>query len=113
MVGENNGLSFSFKMQFLRLSGRKTDDFFPAGPFFLVLNMIFDQNALIPRKVSSPKEFLVICLVGAKFLFTPFTFLCSLLSSTKNEIIFGFNPTNSLIRTTAVSSFILLTTIFF
>ena len=38
---------------------------------------------------------------------TSFAFLCLLLSSTKNEYIFGFNLTNSLIATPVVSYFIL------
>ena len=39
-----------------------------------------------------------------------FKFLCSLLSSTKNEYVFSFNLTISLIATPAVLSFILPTT---
>ena len=46
-------------------------------------------------------------IVVTTFLFTPFAFLCSLLS-TKNEYIFGFNPTNSSITTPLVSSFIFM-----
>ena len=52
-------LNFSFKMQFLRVSRRKNQRFFPAGPFFLVLYMIAYQSALISRKLSCPKHFLV------------------------------------------------------
>ena len=49
----------------------------------------------------------VIC--SAAFLFTFFAFLCSLLSSIKNEYIFGFNPTSSSLATSPVLSFILPT----
>ena len=35
-----NGLNFSFKMQFLRVLRRKSQKFFPVGPFFLVLQKI-------------------------------------------------------------------------
>ena len=52
-------LSFSFKMQFLRVSRRKNRRFFPAGPFSLVLYTIVYQSALIPRKLPCPKKFLV------------------------------------------------------
>ena len=31
-------------------------------------------------------------IIAITFLFLPFAFLCSILSSTKNEYIFGFNP---------------------
>ena len=37
----------------------------------------------------------------------PLSLVCSVLSSTKNEYIFGFDPTNSSIATPLVSSFIL------
>ena len=51
------GLSFSFKLQFLRVRGRKNWKFFPAGLFFLVLWMIVFQSALmIPRKPPAPKN---------------------------------------------------------
>ena len=53
------GLNFSFKMQFSRVSKRKTQKFFPAGPFFLGLKMIFYRSDLIPRKLPCPKESLV------------------------------------------------------
>ena len=52
-------LSFSFKMQFLRVSRRKNRRFFPVGPFFLVLYMITYQSALISRKLPCPKNFLI------------------------------------------------------
>ena len=57
------GLDFWFKMQFLRVSGEKNLEMFPAGPFFHVLYMIIYQSALIPRKLSCPEKFLVTRLV--------------------------------------------------
>ena len=57
------GLSFSFKLQFLRVRGRKNWKFFPAGLFFLVLWMIVFQSALmIPRKLPCSKKFLAASL---------------------------------------------------
>ena len=53
------GLNFSFKIQFLKVSRRKNQRFFPSGPFFLVLYMIVHQCAVIARKLPCPKKFLV------------------------------------------------------
>ena len=53
------GLNFSSKMQFLKVSWRKNRRFFPAVPFFFVLQMIIYRSALIPRKLPCPKKFLV------------------------------------------------------
>ena len=49
------GLNFSFKMQFLIVSRRKSQEFFPMAPFFFVLYMIAYQSALIPRRLLWPK----------------------------------------------------------
>ena len=68
ILGENAlivvifGLNYSFKMQFLRVSRRRNQIFFPAAPFFLVLYMIVYQSALIPKKHPCPKNFLVMRL---------------------------------------------------
>ena len=47
---------FSIKMKFLRVSRGK--DFFPAGPFFLVLQVNVYRSTLIRRKLLCPKKFL-------------------------------------------------------
>ena len=47
------------KMQFLIVSRRKSQEFFPKRPFFFVLHMIAYQSALIPRRLLWPKKFLV------------------------------------------------------
>ena len=51
------GYNFSIKMKFLRVSRGK--DFFPAGPFFLVLQVNVYRSTLIRRKLPCPKKFLV------------------------------------------------------
>ena len=56
------GYNFSIKMKFLRVSRGKPVDFFPVGPFFLVLQVNVYRSALIRRKVPCPKKFLVTCL---------------------------------------------------
>ena len=59
------GLTFLFTVQFLRISRRKNQRFFSAGPFFFVLQMIVYQSALIPKKLPpSLKKFLVARLEG-------------------------------------------------
>ena len=57
------GLDFSFKMQFLEVPGEKKRSFFPAGPFFFMLEMIVYRSALIPKKHPFPKKFPVRCLL--------------------------------------------------
>ena len=47
------------KMQFLIVSRRKSQEFFPTAPFFFVVYMIAYQTALIPRKLLCTKEFLI------------------------------------------------------
>ena len=69
-------LNFSFKMQFLRVSRRKNRTLSPAGPLFLVLYMIAYQSALISRKLSCPKNFLVTRLIECmKILKVAFTMI--------------------------------------
>ena len=46
-------------MQFLIVSRRKSQEFFPTAPFFFVLYMIAYQSVLIPRKLLCSKKFLV------------------------------------------------------
>ena len=46
-------------MQFLIVSRRKSQEFFPTASFFFVLYMIAYQNVLIPRKLLCSKAFLV------------------------------------------------------
>ena len=46
-------------MQFLIVSRRKSQEFFPTASFFFVLYMIAYQNVLIPRKLLCSKTFLV------------------------------------------------------
>ena len=53
------GYNFSFKMRYLSVSRRKTHNFFPAEPFFLVLQVNVYHSALIRRKLPCPKKFLV------------------------------------------------------
>ena len=68
ILGENAlivvicGLNFSFNMQSLRVSWRKSRRFFPAGPFFLMLYMIVYESVLIARKLPCPKKILVMRL---------------------------------------------------
>ena len=50
------GLNFSFKIQYLRVCRRNIRGVFLAGPFFLVLYVIVDQSALIPRKLPCSKK---------------------------------------------------------
>ena len=58
------GLNFSFEVQFLKVSSRKHQRFFPAGPFFFVLLVIVCRSALIPGKVPCLKKFLVARLLN-------------------------------------------------
>ena len=44
-------------MLFLRVSERKNQRFFPAGPFFLVLHMIVYQSALFQENSPTLKNF--------------------------------------------------------
>ena len=46
-------------MQFLIVSRRKSQEFFPTASFFFMLYMIAYQNVLIPRKLLCSKTFLV------------------------------------------------------
>ena len=46
-------------MQFLIVSRRKSQEFFPTASFFFVWYMIAYQNVLIPRKLLCSKTFLV------------------------------------------------------
>ena len=55
-VGEISHLN---KMQFLIVTRRKSQEFFPKAPFFFVLYTIAYQNVLIPRKLLCSKKFLV------------------------------------------------------
>ena len=50
---------FSFKVHFLRVYRSKNRRFFFVGPFFFILQMIVYRNALIPKKLSCSKKFLV------------------------------------------------------
>ena len=50
---------FSIQMQFLIVSRRKSQEFFPTAPFFFVLYMIAYESVLILRKLICPKKFLV------------------------------------------------------
>ena len=68
-------LFFSFKMQFLRVSRRKNRIFFPAGPFFLVLCMIFYESALIPRKLPCPEKFPVTRLNSRDYMYSRKNFI--------------------------------------
>ena len=58
-------------MQFLTVSRRKSQEFFPTAHFFFVLYLTAYQNALIPRKLLCPKKFLVTRL-GWLFLLISF-----------------------------------------
>ena len=49
-------------MQFLIVSRRKSQEFFPTAPFFFMLYMISYESVLIPRKLLCPKTFLVMRL---------------------------------------------------
>ena len=55
-VGEISHLN---KMQFLIVTRRKSQEFFPKASFFFVLYTIAYQNVLIPRKLLCSKKFLV------------------------------------------------------
>ena len=57
-------LNFSIKIQLLRVSRRKSGNFFPAGPFLLVLYMTVYQSALILRKLPCPKNVLITRMVS-------------------------------------------------
>ena len=46
---------YGLNLQFLRVSRRKNQSFFPAVPFFFVLQMIVYWSTLIPRKLLFPK----------------------------------------------------------
>ena len=56
-------------MQFLIVSRRKSQEFFPTASFFSVLYMIVYQNVLIPRKLLCSKTFLVTHLGWLLLLF--------------------------------------------
>ena len=58
-------------MQFLIVSRRKSQEFFPTAPFFFMLYMIAYESVLIPRKLLCPKKFLVTRL-GWLFLLISF-----------------------------------------
>ena len=65
-MGEISHLKCNF-----RVSKRKNRRFFPAGPFFFVLQMFVYRSALIPRKLRCPRKFLVTRLVlVSKFTFS-------------------------------------------
>ena len=49
-------------MQFLIVSRRESQEFFPTAPFFFMLYMISYESVLIPSKLVCPKMFLVIRL---------------------------------------------------
>ena len=51
------------------------------------------------------RNYELLIIVATTYLFTPFGFLCSLLSSSKKKYIFGFSLTNSLIATPATNLF--------
>ena len=51
------------KRNFLKFVSEKTVEFFPAGPFFLMLYVNVYQSALIRTKVPRPKKFLITRLV--------------------------------------------------
>ena len=63
--------------------------------FMILLWILFIEclNHFLFRKTSLYSLWLVL---AAAFLFAYFAFLSSLESYTRNEYIFGFNPTNSL-----------------
>ena len=42
--------------------GKKSPKFFPAGPFFLVLQLNVYRSTLILRNLTCPEKFLVTCL---------------------------------------------------
>ena len=56
-------------MEFLIVSRRKSQEFFPTASFFSVLYMIAYQNVLIPRKLLCSKTFLVTRLGWLLLLF--------------------------------------------
>ena len=58
-------------MQFLIVSRRKSQEFFPTAPFFFLLYMIAYQSVLIPRILLYSKKFLVTRL-GWLFLLISF-----------------------------------------
>ena len=62
------GLNFSSEVQFLKVSSRKNQRFFPAGPFFFVLLVTVCRSALIPGKVPCLKKFLVARLLNPDML---------------------------------------------
>ena len=49
-------LNFSFKVHFLRVYRSKNRRFFPAGPFFFIMQMIVYRNAQIPKKLPSSPD---------------------------------------------------------
>ena len=68
--------------------------------------MIFTLNPI--HRMSQTlfiQQNIIIFIIATTFLFTPFVFLWSLLS-TKNQYIFGFNLRNSSMATPPVLSFI-------
>ena len=64
------GQHFSFKI-FKSFQDEKPDIFFPVGPLFLSLQV--NGSALIPRKLSCPKKFLVTCMKVFLNIFAKFT----------------------------------------
>ena len=87
--------------------------------FFTMLQMCFTLKGYFPsnpsKTYSSTNYFSIhydLFLQQHFYSHHLFSF-CSLLSSTENKYIFGLNPTNCLLTTPPVSSFILPTTYFF
>ena len=56
-------VNFSFKVHFLRVYRSKNRRFFPAGPFFFILQMIVYRNAQIPKRLPCSKKFPVTRLI--------------------------------------------------
>ena len=66
-------------MKFLKISLQKAIDFFPAGSFFLMLQVNVYRSALIPTKLPFPEKFLVTSLYSIsdhlpQFLIAPHIF---------------------------------------
>ena len=58
LTGFIYGLNFSFKMFWVYLE-KKSPKIFPAGPFFLLLQLHVYRSALILRNLPRPEKFLV------------------------------------------------------
>ena len=101
----NKFLNVFNKHFIIKATQRNLIDFISFFLLIFTLNPIhqMSQTFLIQQNIF-------IFIMTHNILFMLFAFLCSLLSCTKYEYIFGFNPRNSSIATTAVSSFILPTT---